>query len=102
MATGNTIHQVFFYQDGVLLGLAKTHTAPQKHTLAKEWQAFVAEHCIRALLCSASAVRRGVFNEHTAQQYSAGAITIAPHFQHGGLGEWAEAIRHSDKVISFQ
>lgn len=101
LAGKHIIKQVFFHQDGVLLGLAQTHTAPQATTVAQQWQTFVANHDIHAVLCSASAVRRGVFNEHSAQQYNVGASTIAPHFQHGGLGEWAEAIRHSHKIISF-
>lgn len=100
--THNTLTSVFFYQDGVLLGHANTQFGPNAYSLAQAWQTFIARYQINATLCTASAVRRGIFDQHSAQQYNIGATTMAPHFKPGGLGEWAEAIRHSERAISFQ
>ncbi|HLR17849.1 MAG TPA: sulfurtransferase complex subunit TusD [Alcanivoracaceae bacterium] len=101
--TKHTLNCVFFYQDGVLLGNAQTYFGPnEQQPVAQAWQDFVAAQDINAVLCTASAVRRGIFDAQSAEQYNRNAITIANHFQLGGLGEWAEAIRQSERAISFQ
>lgn len=100
VATGHKPHLLFFYQDGVLLAQSNLHFGPGEVSLAKEWQQFVQQEGIDAAACTASAVRRGVYDEQTATQYHQ-SITLAPPFYLAGLGTWAEAIRQSHKVISF-
>ncbi|SRR5690625_3470322 len=94
------LHQVFFYQDGVQLALANRHSGPGEVAIASEWQAWVQAHGVSAMVCTASAVRRGVFDDTAAQQYH-GKVTLAQGFTLAGLGAWAEALKHSHKVISF-
>lgn len=100
VAQGHKPHLVFFYQEGVRLTQANLHFGPGEPSLARDWQAFIQQQGISAVVCTASAVRRGVYDEQAAKQYQQDA-TLAPAFSLGGLGTWAEAIRQSHKVISF-
>lgn len=92
---------VFFYQDGVLLSQRHLHSAPSETSVALAWQTFIQQQQINAIACTASAVRRGIFDSTAAAQYQQ-PETIASDITLGGLGEWAQLIQHSHKVISFQ
>jgi len=97
---GHQPHLIFFYQNGVLLTQQNLHFGPSEKSLALEWQGFVKQENINAVVCTASAVRRGVYDQQAAAQYQQVA-TLAPSFALAGLGTWAEAVRESHKVISF-
>ena len=93
-------HIVFFYQDGVLLAQNHLHLGPGEFSLAEAWQQFLEQEGITAVARTASAVRRGVYDEQAAAQYQQHP-TLARPFTLAGLGTWAEAVRESHKVISF-
>lgn len=93
-------HLIFLYQNGVLLAQNNNCHGPGEYSLAHDWQQFVQNEAIPIAVCTASAIRRGVFDAHTAEQYQQ-SITLADSFELAGLGTWAEAIRQSHKIISF-
>lgn len=97
---GQKPHLIFFYQSGVLLAQSNNFHGAGEYSLAHDWQQFIQTETIPAAVCTASAIRRGVFDAHTAKQYQQ-SITLAESFKLAGLGTWAEAIRQSHKIISF-
>lgn len=100
VAEGQKPHLIFFYQSGVLLAQNNHCHGHGEYSVTQDWQQFIQNNTISAAVCTASAIRRGVFDAHTADQYQQ-SITLAEPFQLAGLGTWAEAVRQSHKIISF-
>ena len=98
---GHKLYRVFFYADGV--NLANSLIAPpQDEThLPREWQALATEHDLDLVVCIAAAVKRGVLDDNEAKRYEKSGGNIAIGFELSGLGQLAEAIAVSDRVVTF-
>ncbi|MCC1498014.1 DsrE/DsrF/TusD sulfur relay family protein [Alcanivorax sp. 1008] len=83
LAAGHSLKRLFFFRDGVLLALPSC-------VLHEAWQSLISTHNIDAVLCVSAAQQRGL----------TGGDTLQP-WQISGLGQWAEALRDSDRVLSF-
>lgn len=93
LAAGHDIYRLFFYQAGV--GLADCEQ-PASH----EWQQRLSGHRLDAVVCITEAVRRGLVSEQEAQGGTTFA-RIAEGFQVSGLGQLADALGASDRVVTF-
>lgn len=94
------IYRLFFYGDGVQL--ANNNASPPQdenddHAL---WQQLITGHNLDAVVCIATALKRGVIDQQEAQRYNLTAVTGAP-FELSGLGQLIDACAHSDRVITF-
>ncbi len=86
---GHEIYRLFFFNEGVLHAL-KTHNSSN---LLQQWQTLIQEHNLDAILCSASAEKRGIkVNTGTAPPQG---------FIISGLGQLIDGIEKSDRIISF-
>lgn len=100
ISEGHNIARVFFYGDGVYLGL-KTQVTPQgESSVAEHWQRFVLQHQIDAVVCIAAAVRRGVLDEVEAARHGFVA-NLREGFSLSGLGQWVAANCEADHVVTF-
>lgn len=98
---GHEIYRVFFYQRGVYHG-SSLAVYPQDETDTHQaWQSFVAEQQLDAVICIASAVKRGILNAEEADRYERPASNFAESFALSGLGQWVDACVQSDRVVSF-
>jgi tRNA 2-thiouridine synthesizing protein D len=101
IAQGHSIVRVFFYGDGVYLGL-KTQTLPQGETCwGSRWQNFLNEYNIDAVVCIAAAIRRGVVDAAEARRLELDVDLLREGFVLSGLGQWVEANSIADHSISF-
>ena len=101
LTKNHQIYRLFFYHDGVHNASALA-TLPQDEVQATErWQKLIDKHQLDAIVCIASALRRGVLNEREAKRYSKPANNLLPGFELAGLGELVDASIHSDKLITF-
>lgn len=101
IARGHEISRVFFYQDGVHVASSLT-TPPQDETnLSHQWQAFIAEHKLDAVVCIAAALRRGIINEAEASRYNLPGNNLAGGFELSGLGQLLDASSEADRLITF-
>jgi len=97
---GHKIDRVFFYQNSVFTANASL-TPPQGQTPHHQlWTELKAKYDFPLQVCIANALRRGILDETEADRYDKQA-TIHPDFELCGLGEMAEAMHSSDRIITF-
>ncbi|QEY58972.1 sulfurtransferase complex subunit TusD [Pseudomonas sp. C27(2019)] len=101
LAAGHEIVRVFFYQDGVLSASNNLVVAQDQQDIAQQWQAFIAEHELDAVVCIAAALRRGVLDQAEAQRFGRGAVNLAEGYQLSGLGQLHDGLQQADRLISF-
>jgi tRNA 2-thiouridine synthesizing protein D len=83
LARGHTLSRLFFFRDAVLL--AEANSLGHDH-----WAALIRQHKLDAVLCVSAAEQRGI-----------GAKGAVSPWVISGLGQWADALHHSDRVLSF-
>ena len=101
LARGHEIIRVFFYQDGVHTASSLITPAQDESNLSQEWQTFVTENNLDAVVCIAAALRRGVINETEASRYNLPADNLAENYELSGLGQLLDASREADRLITF-
>ena len=92
---------IFFYQDGVYN--ASRFIVPQQDDrhIVRRWSALAAEHHIDLMLCSASALRRGILDRAAAGRNAIDADNLAPGFRMAGLAQLVDASIEADRLVSF-
>lgn len=83
LAAGHSLKRLFFFRDGVLLALPSSPSYDS-------WRSLITTGDVDAVLCVSAAQQRGLACDDTLQPW-----------QISGLGQWAEALRDSDRVLSF-
>jgi len=101
LAEGHEIVRVFFYQDGVHNASTNLVVAQDQQDIAKQWQAFIIDNKLDAVVCIAAALRRGVLDQAEAQRYQRDAANLAEGFQLSGLGQLHDGLQQADRFISF-
>ena len=69
--------------------------------LPKEWQQFIKDHELDAVVCIASAIKRGILNESESQRYEKLGSNLSDSMDLSGLGQWIEAVNNADQQIVF-
>lgn len=101
LAAGHEIVRVFFYQDGVLTASNNLVLAQDQQDIAQQWQAFISENQLDAVVCIAAALRRGVLDQAEAQRYQRDAVNLAQGYELSGLGQLHDGLQQADRVVSF-
>ena len=101
IAQGHDFVRIFFYQDGVLTASNNLVVAQDQQDIAKQWQTFIIEHKLDAVVCIAAALRRGILDQTEAQRYQRAAVNLAEGYQLSGLGQLHDGLQQADRVISF-
>ena len=101
LAQGHEIIRVFFYQDGVNVATATAHPPQDEVNLPAQWQAFVQEHELDAVVCIAAALRRGVVNQTESNRYNLPGPTMAEGYELSGLGQLLDAVVTADRFVTF-
>ena len=95
LSSGHSLYRLFFYQSGVLLA---RHTGDARNS---HWHQLVRDHHLDAVVCISAALRRGLVSEQESRQSEPVFSQIAPGFQVSGLGQLADAVANSHRVVSF-
>lgn len=101
LAEGHAIHRLFFYQDGVHNASALCVPPQDELHLPQAWQQLIQQHQLDAVVCIASALKRGVVDAAEADRHSLQAANLLAGFSIGGLGLLMEAITKADRVLNF-
>jgi len=101
LAGGHVVRRLFFYQDGVHNASALIVPPQDELHIPRAWQELVQAHALDAVVCVASALKRGILDETEAQRYGKTAANLLPGFTIGGLGLLVEATLDSDRVLNF-
>jgi len=98
---GHEVRRLFFYQDGVHNASSLIVPPQDELHIPRAWQELVQAHGIDAVVCVASALKRGILDAGEAQRYGKAAANLLPGFTIGGLGLLVEATLDSDRVLNF-
>jgi tRNA 2-thiouridine synthesizing protein D len=101
LTAGHQIYRVFFYEDAVQLGSALNVAPQDERNLNAAWSEFVKQYQLDAVICVASALKRGILDDSEASRYQKPAANLAEGFDISGLGQWVDACLNSDRVVSF-
>lgn len=101
LKSGHDIYRLFFYQDGVLNASSFNTPSQDEENLPASWQALIQEHSIDAVVCVASALKRGIINEGEAERYDLPASNLRAGFEISGLGQLVDGLINSDRLINF-
>ena len=101
LAQGHVINQIFFYYDGVYLASAYARPEQSERKVAGNWVEFAAANQLDLVVCSNSAMKRGILDESQAQQTGRDGYNLHPGFKMAGLGQFVEALTDCDRLISF-
>ncbi|EPS8493288.1 sulfurtransferase complex subunit TusD [Yersinia enterocolitica] len=99
--SGHHLVSVFFYREGVLNANQLTAPANDEFDLVRAWQQLANEHAVILNVCVAAALRRGITDQHEAEQLNLAAANLQPGFTLSGLGALAEAVLTCDRMVQF-
>ncbi|CNB88701.1 sulfurtransferase complex subunit TusD [Yersinia intermedia] len=99
--SGHHLVSVFFYREGVLNANQLTAPASDEFDLVRAWQQLAAKHAVMLNVCVAAALRRGVTDQHEANQLNLAVANLQPGFTLTGLGALAEAALTCDRMVQF-
>lgn len=89
--------RVFFYQDGVSVANALQWVPDDQRHLTRSWQ----DLKIRLPVCVSAALARGITDQENAQRHNIQQHNLADGFELVGLGELADAVQSSQRLIQF-
>lgn len=101
-AQGLSIKRVFFFMDGVYVGLTAQAPANDEIDIRQEWLDLHEKCGCELLLCIAASANRGLLNDSEAERQNKTRITVDPPFELVGLGQWSLGFGDCDKVVSFR
>lgn len=93
----NQHFRVFFYQDGVLVANQLQWVPDDQRNLMNEWQ----QLDIPLPVCVSAALSRGITDAENAQRHQIQMHNLAEGFQLVGLGELADAVQSSERLVQF-
>lgn len=89
--------RVFFYQDGVNVANRLQWVPDDQRNLSQEW----AKLSIRLPVCVSAALARGITDHENAQRHQLILDNLAQGFELVGLGELADAVQRTDRLVRF-
>jgi tRNA 2-thiouridine synthesizing protein D len=98
---GHIIKRVFFYRDGVYCASNRQTPIQGQPRISELWAETARECNFPMQTCIANSVRRGLLDAAEATRYEQPDATLAEGFELAGLGEMAEAMSDSDRIIEF-
>ncbi len=98
---GHQIHRLFFYQDGVHNASSLCVPPQDEFDLPRAWQQLIEQHSIDAVVCVASALKRGIVDAAGAERLGLPASNLITGFSIGGLGLLMDAYANADRVVDF-
>lgn len=101
LAQGHRIFRLFFYQDGVLNASSLLLPPQDERNLAAEWQTLILQHQLDAVVCVASALKRGIVNAEEADRYELSACNLREGFVISGLGQLIDGAIQADRTVNF-
>lgn len=101
LIAGHTIDRLFFYGAGVHNATSHSVAPQDELNLPDQWQQFITQHSLDAVVCIASAIRRGVINSAESSRYDKRGDNLADGFDLSGLGQLVASAVESDRVVTF-
>jgi tRNA 2-thiouridine synthesizing protein D len=101
LAEGHEIVRLFFYQDAVQHASSALVVPQDEADSALQWQEFIRDNQLDAVVCIAAALRRGALNQEEATRYGKPPVVESAAWALSGLGQLHEANQLADRLICF-
>ncbi len=98
---GHELYRVFFYSEATLVSNSLISPPQDEANLSEQWKSLAEEYQLDLVVCIAAAVKRGVIDQNEAKRYEKESANLSNGFELSGLGQLAEAIAISDRVVTF-
>lgn len=98
---GDDVIRVFLYGDGVHLANALSTPPSDEANWYRRWSDWLERENVEAVVCVASALRRGLIDEREAGRYEKAHFNVTAPWQIAGLGELVSAGNDADRLIHF-
>lgn len=98
---GHHINQVFFYMDGAHHANQLIYIPTDELPIIALWQALANEQNFDLMICSTSAILRGIVDESLAEQYEKTSHNLNPAFKLSSLIQFYSATTQADRFIRF-
>lgn len=102
LEAGHGIERIFFYQDAVQLASRLVVYPQDEVDIARQWQAFILQNRLDAVVCIATALRRGLLDAEEAKRYRLDACNLAEGYVLSGLGQLHEALQRAERMVHFR
>ena len=89
--------RVFFYQDGVNVANQLQWVPDDQRNLSQAW----AKLAIRLPVCVKTTLAKGITDQENAQRHQLLSDNLAQGFELVGLGELADAVQLTDRLVRF-
>ena len=99
---GNTIDQVFFYEDGVLAASCFNLPDQDDIQITSRWKALSISANIPLYVCVAAALKRGVVDQAEAESNQLQSANLSDRFEITGLGQWVTTLGEDTKLLTFK
>lgn len=98
---GDDIVRVFLYGEGVHLANDLAIPPSDEPNWQARWGDWLQREQVEAVVCVASALRRGLIDEREAGRYDKPHFNVVQPWQIAGLGELVAAGNDADRLIQF-
>lgn len=95
------LYRVFLYGEGVHLANRLARHGTNENRVQRDWQQLVEHQAVPAVVCVGAALRRGITDPAEAARAGLHGDNLAAGFRLAGLGEWVDALMHSERVVHF-
>jgi tRNA 2-thiouridine synthesizing protein D len=72
-----------------------------ERNITQNWAQFACLNEIELIVCSNSAMKRGILDKPIAKQTGHSVSNLNPQFKLAGLGQFVDAVSKSDRLVSF-
>lgn len=101
MESGQRIERLFFYHEAAYIGSDLTIASQDEQNLPEDWQSFIQDNDLDAVVCIASGLKRGIVDDSESRRYEKSQHSLNSNLELAGLGQWVEAVNNADKHIVF-
>jgi len=101
LTKGHKIHRIFIYGEAAILGNSHITPGQDEPNIQADWAEFIRQNSLDAVVCIATALKRGILNQQECQRYELSSPVFDDTMELSGLGQLIEASALSDKVITF-
>lgn len=95
------VNGIFFYQSGTLNGSSLQITPSDEFDLYNAWQNLTEQYQVPLMVCVSAANKRGITTAQDASDTDNPHFSLTAPFESVGLGELANLMNSSDRLIQF-
>ncbi|MBU3001732.1 sulfurtransferase complex subunit TusD [Paraglaciecola arctica] len=95
------VNGIFFYQSGTINGSNLQITPSDEFDLFNAWKTLSQQYQVPLMVCVSAASKRGITSTEDARDADNPHFSLSAPFESVGLGDLANLINNSDRLIQF-